>query len=117
MSYDIYLVDENKDTIQFDQPHQLKGGTYALGGTTDAHLNITYNYGVHYRRIFGPDGIRTLYGKLAKDTIPMLMAGIAALGDDVDPDYWTPTEGNAKKALQNLLTLAQMAPEGRWDGD
>ena len=39
------------------------------------------------------------------------------LGDDVDDDYWKPTEGNAKRALYGLLAMAQMRPDGVWGGD
>lgn len=35
MSYDIRLIDPvTKETINFDTPHQMTGGTYAVGGTT-----------------------------------------------------------------------------------
>lgn len=49
MSYDIYLRDRvTKETVNFDTPHQMAGGTYAVGGTTEAWLNITYNYSQWY---------------------------------------------------------------------
>ena len=49
MSYDIYLRDRvTKETVHFDTPHQMAGGTYAIGGTTEAWLNITYNYAQWY---------------------------------------------------------------------
>jgi len=35
----------------------------------------------------------------------------------VDDDYWKSTEGNAKDALKNLLKLAELAPDGVWNGD
>jgi hypothetical protein len=134
MSYDIYLKDPvTKDVIQFDEPHHMRGGTYCLGGTTEAHLNVTYNYGEHYRRVFGDSevqlsnfdtvfgggetGIRKLYGMSGADSIPILKEAISKLGDDVDDDYWKPTEGNAKRALLQLLSLAKMRPDGIWDGD
>ena len=35
MSYDIDLCDPiTKEVIELDEPHQMKGGTYVLGGTT-----------------------------------------------------------------------------------
>lgn len=37
--------------------------------------------------------------------------------DDVDTDYWKPTEGNAKRALLQLLAMAKIRPDGIWDGD
>ena len=55
MSYDIRLTDPvTGETLQLDSPHEMRGGTYQHGGTADAWLNITYNYGPIYRRIFKP---------------------------------------------------------------
>lgn len=120
MSYDIKLREPvSRKVIEFDAPHQIKGATYAIGGTTVAWLKITYNYGRHYRRddVFGAEDIRTIYGMTGAESIPVLKKAIAALKDDVSPDYWEPTEGNAKKALYGLLAFAQMRPDGIWDGD
>lgn len=118
MSYDIYLKNpETGNTIIFDEPHQISGGTYQVGGSTEAWLNITYNYAPHYYRIYGEKGIRFLYGMAARDSIPYLQEGIALLSNDVSDDYWESTEGNAKKALIQLLSLALMAPNAVWDGD
>ena len=119
MSYDIKLTDPvSRTPLQLDEPHQMRGGTYAVGGDTAMRLNVTYNYSTHFRRVLDAgEGIRVLYGKSGADSIPMLERGIANLGDDVDEDYWTPTEGNAKRALLQLLALAKMRPDGIWDGD
>ena len=51
------------------------------------------------------------------ESIPVLEKAAAALGDDVDPDYWTATEGNAKRPLLQLIAMAKMRPDGVWDGD
>jgi hypothetical protein len=118
MSYDIDLQHPiTKEVLQLDSPHQMKGGTYAIGGTTEASLNITYNYGEIFYRIFGEGGIRSIYGKSGAESIPILDKAINQLGDDVDNDYWKATEGNAKNSLIQLKTLAQMRPDGIWDGD
>lgn len=119
MSYDIDLIDPiSRQVLQLDEPHQMKGGTYAIGGTTDASLNITYNYAKHYYRVICPEkGIRSLYGISGAESIPILKAAIAQLVDDINPDYWKATEGNAKRALTHLLALAQLRPDGVWDGD
>lgn len=118
MSYDIRLVDPvTGEDLHLSAPHLLRGGTYAAGGTTRAWLNITWNYARHFYALWPGDGIRTLYGKSAVDTIPLLEAGIAKLGDDAVDDYWSPTEGNAKRALVQLLTLAKLRPDGIWQGD
>lgn len=48
----------------------------------------------------------------------MLEDAISKLGDDVDPDYWKPTEGNTKEALNGLLIIAKASdPDGVWEGD
>lgn len=118
MSYDIYLTDHvSGEVLNCEVAHQLRGGTYAMGGTSEAWLNVTYNYGGHFRRLFGEDGIRFLYGKPAVDTIAPLQSGADALKNDVSEDYWEGTEGNAKRALLSLIALAKMLPHGVWKGD
>ena len=120
MSYDIFLNDPvSKDPIGIGFPHRIRGGTYQVGGATTLELNITYNYApIFYRSdVFGEGGIRSLYGKTALESIPILERAIAALNDDIDPDYWKATDGNAKRALIQLLAFAKMRPDGIWDGD
>lgn len=64
MSYDIYLCDPiTHETIEVEEPHLMQGGTYALGGTTELWLNVTYNYGGHYRRVMGEDAPRRRMGR------------------------------------------------------
>lgn len=118
MSYDIDLVSlVTGRVLELDAPHQMKGGTYALGGTTEASLNVTYNYATIFYRVLGEKGIRSIYGMSGAQSIPILEAAIEKLGDDVDGDYWKATEGNAKEALLQLKALAQMKPHGVWQGD
>ena len=51
MSYDISLKDPvTKETIEVKDAHFMQGGTYALGGTKELWLNVTYNYGRIFRR-------------------------------------------------------------------
>lgn len=117
MSYDIDLLDPvTKETIEFDEPHYMKGGTYCLGGTTSASLNITYNYAKFFSPL-GEAGIRTIYGMTGADSIPLLEGLIAKLKDDVSDNYWDATEGNAKHSLLQLVALAKMRPDGVWSGD
>lgn len=119
MSYDIYLNDpKTTEVIIFDEKHHLIGGTYAVGGCEEAWLNITYNYASHFYRLIDKEkGIRFLYGKTGEESIPILNNAIEALNDDFTDDYREPTEGNAKKALQYLVAMAQMRPDGVWSGD
>lgn len=86
------------------------GGTYAMGGSSEADLNVTYNYGKHYYRVLGlEDGLRGLDGMKAEDAVPILERGIAELGDETDPDYWKPTEGNAKAALITVKSWCEQS--------
>lgn len=119
MSYDIRLVHPiTKKALLLDSPHHMRGGTYAVGGTPHAHLNVTYNYSKHYYKHMGEGGIRTIYGMTGADSIPVLQRAADALGDDVNlDDYWSPTEGNAKAALLQLIALAKLRPDGVWEGD
>lgn len=118
MSYDVYLNDPvTEQVIKLEAPHEMRGGTYAMGGTNEAWLNITYNYGKHYYRVLGEDGIRAIYGKTGAQATVMLENAIAQLGDDVDADYWKATEGNAKRALMQLLAFARLRPDGVFSGD
>ena len=124
MSYDIELTDPvTQKVLVAESPHQIQGGTYVMGGDDRLYLNITWNYGGHYRRVFkefenhAHVGIRVLYGMTGAESIPVLKSAIAKLGDDVDADYWAATEGNAKAALQGLLAFAQLRPDGVWQGD
>ena len=118
MSYDIYLNDPvTGETIVVETPHQCRGGTYRVGGNNELHLNVTYNYSKHYYAVFGENGIRTIYGLSGAQSIPLLQDAVNKLSNDVDDDYWKSTEGNAKRALCQLLSFAQMRPDGIWKGD
>lgn len=140
MSYDIYLRNRvTKETVHFDTPHQMAGGTYAVGGTTEAWLNVTYNYAQWYYKdgVFpdnGEDnsGIRSIYGLSGADSIPVLEHAIKALESMTEDltekeiqeykdggagGYWTPTRANAIRPLYQLLAMAKMRPDAEWSGD
>jgi len=118
MSYDIELRDAvTGEVLELDAPHHMRGGTYCVGGSTVAHLNVTYNYAPHFYRLLGEGGIRSIYGTTGAASLPRLREAAAQLADDVSNDYWEPTEGNAKRALLQLAALAEMRPDGVWDGD
>lgn len=120
MSYDISLRDPvTHAVLETEEPHFMRGGTYAMNGTTELWLNVTYNYSKIYYRpdVFGENGIRSIYGLTGAESIPVLQKAIKVLHDDVSNDYWLPTEGNAKRALTQLLAMARMRPDGVWDGD
>ena len=90
-----------------DVPRHEEGGTYALGGVPAAELNITYNYGEHFRF---PD----LNGLTGKQRSPLRERAGQNLGTVQDADYWKPTPGNAGHACKTLLEWAQMHPHARW---
>ena len=126
MSYDINLLDPiTKEVIEINDAHFLRGGTYKVGGSKELTLNITYNYSKILHRVIQPKntpseyktGIRSLYGITALEAVPILEAAISNLKDDVDEDYWKATEGNTKRALNNLLTMCKMRPDAIIEGD
>ena len=122
MSYDIYAVDKNGETIIVEN-HDIKGGTYAVGGTNQAHLNITCNYYKFFQKYINEkEGIVFLGGIKVIDSIKILNEAISKMKYDGEfigydgncqpiiindtDDYWKSTEGNAKKALVDLRELA-----------
>ena len=118
MSYDIHLEHPvTKEVLHADTKHELRGGTYVIGGTTELSLNVTYNYGEILYRVMGKGGIRNLYGKTGAEAVSILKNAIDQLGDDTDPDYWKATEGNVKSALYKLLAIARIRPDGVFNGD
>lgn len=118
MGVDFYLEDPvTHETIEFDQKHEIKGGTYAVGGCHEAWLKITYNYSKFYYRVFpNEQGLHIIDGMSGAESIPILKDAISKLGDDVSGNYWDATEGNAKRALLGLLAFAQLRPDGIWRG-
>jgi hypothetical protein len=74
MSWDVYLQNPiSKETLKIGH-HDMTGGTYIAGGTDEAWLNVTYNYGGILLRALGCP-FRELNGRLASDTIPLLEEG------------------------------------------
>lgn len=132
MSWDFRLLDPvTKETAQLDAPHHMRGGTYAVGGTTDAELNVTYNYSKWYYKVFPfKEGIRGLDGVSAADSISVLKQAIQELTDLKEElteeeireckqqgadGYWLPTRENAIRPLYQLLALAKMRPDAIWE--
>lgn len=90
MSYDIYLKDPVTGTTAEVPGHLMRGGTFMAdyhpaSGTftpalnTEAHLNVTYNYGRYYSEIYKEEGIRIIYGMSGIDSISVLEKMIAFL--------------------------------------
>ena len=90
MSYDLRLKDPvSKETIKIEEPHHMHGGTYAIGGTNELSLNITYNYSKYYYKVFGKEGIRTIYGKTGLEAMSILDSAISQLSDEIDETIGT----------------------------
>lgn len=88
------------------------GGTQVMGGSTEASLNITYNYSPYYYEVLDKEnGLRFLNNKRAGDVIAVLESAVAALGTYRDDDYWAKTPGNAGFALSILLAWARQYPD------
>ena len=67
--------------------------------------------------VLGEKVLEVIYGMSGAESIPVLKNAVENLGDDINPDYWESTEGNVKKALLQLIAMAQLRPDGVWDGD
>ncbi len=122
MSYDIHLKDRKTgEQLHIEHNHLLQGGTCAVGGTTELWLNVTYNYGEIFRKVLGEKGIRSIYGLGAVESLPILFEAVNKLEGKRQGDYWAATEGNAKAALLDLMSLVQLAIredfDAVWDGD
>lgn len=118
MSYDISLKDRvTGETLKVENAHFMTGGTYAVGGTTELWLNVTYNYANYYYEVTDGDprfahdeisayhwdgttgpvetqyGIRCIYGKSGAESIPMLKDMIARIEEKYKKDgEWITTQ-------------------------
>ena len=120
MSYDIRLVQKGTgETVTMPENHFIRGGIYAVEGTKQLCLNITYNYSTVLARVLGDErGIRSLYGQKSYDTLQTLCSAIKKCNRaDISDNYWQPAENNVAMALVGLLEMALMAPTGVWQGD
>jgi hypothetical protein len=89
-----------------------EGGTQVLGGSTNASLNITYNYGRLFRLALHPEGLVALHEQRAGTMITLLHVAVTKLGDrPYEADYWADTCGNAGHALAILLKWARQYPD------
>lgn len=115
MSFWVYLEEDTEEGQPIAVPNFEEGGTYAVGGSTEAALNVTYNYSVHfYKHIDKDEGLRWLNGKLASEALPRLAVAANALGVKRDKDYWQATEGNAGWTLAILAGWAAMNQKARF---
>lgn len=120
MSWWVYLNGDDGKSVAVS--HHIEGGTRAIGGITEAELNITYNYaprfaeaGVAMRKQDWTDGLFVLDGSLARDAVPFLSNAVEKLGVARSDDYWESTAGNAGYALSILRRWAVDNPEARFE--
>ena len=104
MSYDIYLRDPVTREVAEVPGHLMIGGTYKAEyhpetGTftpalnTEAHLNITYNYGRYYREANEENGIRCIYGLSGQESLSVLQNMISFLEEKYKKnDEWITTQ-------------------------
>jgi hypothetical protein len=113
MSYWVYLMGE---TGPVEVERYSEGGTHVLGGTSQATLNVTYNYNARYVEAWDGASLReALHGKKASEAILPLEYAIALLGTERAEDYWKATPGNAGYALSILLGWAREHPEATFE--
>ncbi len=111
MSYSISLNTVDGDPVEVDH-HEGEGGTYAVGGSNRAELNVTYNYSEVVGLV--NFSFRQIHEKTASETIEQLEAAYEDLGDRPYRDYWAPTPGNAGHAIGILLKWARQHPTAVW---
>jgi len=104
MSWDISL---EVDGVPVDVERHIEGGTYAVGGVSQAKLNVTYNYSVMF-------DFKKLDGMLGSSSGILLNTFVKTWGTKQYDDYWAPTPGNIGYACNILLTWAQKYPNAVW---
>ena len=90
-----------KTDKQLEEPH-YEGGSYALNGTYDCSLNVTWNYNNFF-------DFSSLHGKKGKEVLPELKA-FSEKYKDCKPssNYWDSTPGNAKVAIDRLISFVEL---------
>ena len=110
MGWWVYLQNETGENVEVEI--HADGGTYAVGGTDSAELNITYNYQYFFQCAHPrTEDFRTaLHGMVAKDIAADLAAIVKELGTDRNADYWAPHPGNVGHMVSILLAWAKQHP-------
>ena len=119
MGYDITLCDGHSgETIRLSEPHFHQGSTFAVGGTDECWLAVTFNYNEIYANprfcpaFRGLTLYEVLHNNQAGHVIEVLERAIEQLGtQNYKADYFAPTPGNAGHALIPLVEWAKMYPD------
>ncbi len=105
MSWWISLCDAQGCTPEVER--FTGGGTFMAGGSDEADLNVTYNYGGHFK-------FKALHGRRAGDTVAELREAAERLGTERADDYWEASPGDAEHACALLLRWAEQHPGCAW---
>lgn len=107
MSYSISIERDGK-TLELPEP-QTEGGTYAIGGSNLAKMDVTYNYSELF-------SLANLDGFTVNDALPILAHKVAEWGVLPAPDYWAVDPRNVGYACYVVMTWCLEAmkqqPEG-----
>lgn len=113
MSWDVSL---KRHGLPVSVERHEEGGTYRVGGTTEAVLNVTYNYSRQYRPLNGDRSLQEwLGGRRASECADDLRSAVAELGTERSDNYWDATPGNAGYALSILLRWAEDNPDATFE--
>lgn len=88
-----------------------EGGKQIINGSTEAELNVTYNYSEILERVLGHTFSDALDNKKAGDVVELLGHAMMILDTDVSTDYWQATEGNVRVVISRLLMWAEQCPD------
>jgi hypothetical protein len=107
MSYNI-SIQRNGEVLELPDGH-TEGGTYAIGGSNKAEMDVTYNYSEIFR-------IGNLDGLTVNDAIPILAHKVAEYGVLPTDDYWAVDKRNIGHlcyvVLLWCLEALKQQPEG-----
>lgn len=92
MSYDIRLTNVTGKTLELNDKHCFRGGTYCIGDTKECWLNVTYNYSDYYRLAY-KHGLNELEGKSGADSLKILDKMVQAIESKYkDNGKWVDSE-------------------------
>lgn len=118
MSYDIYFR-KNGETCELPFPTP-RGGTYSVDEEFNkAYLNMTCSYcekmlSIGIAMVRHDDDLAGTFicdKSTAGEVVESLVRAIPRLSNETSDDYWEPCDGNVKRALINILTMAIAVPQ------
>lgn len=106
MGYSLWLKDKRGDICEGKEKRYDLGNMLAIGGTKTMSFNITYNYSPYYYEAdgFEKEGIRIIYGKTGKQSLPLLRklsAQILKKYFNASKNRWKQTIRQKKVAVVN----------------